>query len=119
MKEITADMIKELRERTGVGMGKCKEALVLAEGDMEKAIDHSSQSGNGRWRQERRPRDERRADSDRRRQAPLSSSLKPMQRPILSRKMIVLNIFSTMSSNKLLRQSQNRSLISSAALFQR
>ena len=39
MKEITADMIKELRERTGVGMGKCKEALVLAEGDLEKAID--------------------------------------------------------------------------------
>lgn len=28
MKEITSDMIKILRERTGVGMGKCKEALV-------------------------------------------------------------------------------------------
>ncbi len=45
MKEITSDMIKELRERTGVGMGKCKEALVLAMGDMEKAIDHLRKVG--------------------------------------------------------------------------
>ena len=45
MKEITADMIKQLRERTGVGMGKCKEALVLAEGDMEKAIDILRKAG--------------------------------------------------------------------------
>ena len=45
MKDITPDMIKELRERTGVGMGKCKEALVLAEGDMEKAIDHLRKAG--------------------------------------------------------------------------
>jgi elongation factor Ts len=45
MKEITSDMIKELRERTGVGMGKCKEALVLSQGDMEKAIDHLRKVG--------------------------------------------------------------------------
>ena len=45
MKEITADMIRVLRERTGVGMGKCKEALVLSEGDMEKAIDHLRKVG--------------------------------------------------------------------------
>lgn len=45
MKDITADMIKELRERTGVGMGKCKEALVLAEADMEKAIDILRKAG--------------------------------------------------------------------------
>ena len=45
MNEITSDMIRELRERTGVGMGKCKEALVLAEGDMEKAIDHLRKAG--------------------------------------------------------------------------
>ncbi len=45
MKEITADMIKGLRERTGVAMGKCKEALVLAEGDMEKAIDILRKAG--------------------------------------------------------------------------
>ena len=45
MKQITADMIKELRERTGVGMGKCKEALVLSEGDIEKAIDVLRKAG--------------------------------------------------------------------------
>lgn len=45
MKEITADMIKELRERTGVGMGKCKEALVLSQGDLEKAIDILRKAG--------------------------------------------------------------------------
>lgn len=43
--EIGADKIRELRERTGVGMGKCKEALVLSEGDMEKAIDHLRKLG--------------------------------------------------------------------------
>lgn len=45
MKEITADMIRELRERTGVGMAKCKEALVLSEGDLEKAIDVLRKAG--------------------------------------------------------------------------
>lgn len=43
--EITADMVRDLRERTGVGMGKCKEALVLTQGDMEKAIDHLRKAG--------------------------------------------------------------------------
>jgi elongation factor Ts len=45
VKEITAEMIKELREKTGVAMGKCKEALVLAEGDMEKAVDILRKAG--------------------------------------------------------------------------
>ncbi|HSX27019.1 MAG TPA: translation elongation factor Ts [Chlamydiales bacterium] len=45
MKEVNAEMIKDLREKTGVGMGKCKEALVLAEGDMEKAIDILRKAG--------------------------------------------------------------------------
>ncbi len=36
---VTAQMIKELRERTGVGMSDCKNALVEANGDMEAAID--------------------------------------------------------------------------------
>jgi elongation factor Ts len=39
MAEISAQMIKELRDRTNVAMGKCKEALVEANGDMEAAID--------------------------------------------------------------------------------
>lgn len=39
MAAITAQMINSLRERTGVGMMKCKEALVTCEGDLEKAVD--------------------------------------------------------------------------------
>lgn len=35
---ITAGQIKELRDRTGVGMSKCKEALEEAKGDMDQAI---------------------------------------------------------------------------------
>ncbi|HUD00849.1 MAG TPA: translation elongation factor Ts [Rhabdochlamydiaceae bacterium] len=45
MTKVTPDMVKELRERTGVGMGKCKEALDQAHGDMEKAIDLLRKSG--------------------------------------------------------------------------
>ncbi len=39
MSEITAAMVKELRESTGVGMMDAKKALVENEGNMEKAID--------------------------------------------------------------------------------
>jgi len=39
MAEITASMVKELREGTGAGMMECKKALVEAEGDMESAVD--------------------------------------------------------------------------------
>ena len=45
MSKITADMIKELRERTGVGMNKCKEALEQVGGEMEKAIDFLRKAG--------------------------------------------------------------------------
>ena len=38
MANITASMVKELRERTGLGMMDCKKALSEADGDMEKAI---------------------------------------------------------------------------------
>jgi elongation factor Ts len=37
--EITAGMVKELRERTGAGMMDCKKALTEAVGDMDKAVD--------------------------------------------------------------------------------
>ena len=37
--EITAQMVKELREATGVGMMDCKKALAETNGDMEAAID--------------------------------------------------------------------------------
>ncbi len=39
MAEITAGMVKELRERTGLGMMECKKALEEAGGDMKKAED--------------------------------------------------------------------------------
>lgn len=39
MAEINASMIKELRERTQAGMSDCKNALVEAGGDMEKAVE--------------------------------------------------------------------------------
>ena len=39
MANISASMVKELRERTGLGMMDCKKALEGADGDMEKAID--------------------------------------------------------------------------------
>lgn len=39
MAEITAALVKELREMTGAGMMECKKALVEAEGDIEKAVD--------------------------------------------------------------------------------
>lgn len=38
MANITMDMIKELRERTGIGMMDCKRALQETDGDMDKAI---------------------------------------------------------------------------------
>ncbi len=42
---ITPDMVKELRRRTGIGVGKCKEALVEAKGDIETAIANLRKAG--------------------------------------------------------------------------
>ena len=42
---ISADMVKELREKTGAGMMDCKRALSETEGDIEKAIDYLRQKG--------------------------------------------------------------------------
>lgn len=44
MAAISAAQVKELRERTGLGMMECKKALVEAEGDIEKAIDELRKS---------------------------------------------------------------------------
>lgn len=43
--EITAGMVKELRERTGAGMMDCKNVLVETSGDMEKAIELLREKG--------------------------------------------------------------------------
>jgi elongation factor Ts len=45
MAEVTATLIKDLRERTGAGMSDCKKALVEVEGDLEKAIDYLRTKG--------------------------------------------------------------------------
>ena len=48
MAAVTAAMVKELRERTGLGMMECKKALVEADGDIEKAIDDLRKSGQAK-----------------------------------------------------------------------
>lgn len=42
---ITSEMVKELRVKTGAGMMDCKEALAAANGDFEKAIDYLRKKG--------------------------------------------------------------------------
>jgi elongation factor Ts len=42
---ITSDMVKDLRVKTGAGMMDCKEALAAAGGDFEKAIDYLRKKG--------------------------------------------------------------------------
>lgn len=44
MAAVTASMVKELRERTGLGMMECKKALVSVDGDIEKAIEELRKS---------------------------------------------------------------------------
>lgn len=43
--EITAERVRELREKTGLGMMLCKKALTESAGDMEKAIDNLRKQG--------------------------------------------------------------------------
>ena len=45
MAELTAAMVKELRELTGAGMMDCKKALTEADGDMEKAVEVLREKG--------------------------------------------------------------------------
>lgn len=46
--QISATMVKELRERTGAGMMECKKALTDASGDMEAAIEQMRKSGQAK-----------------------------------------------------------------------
>ncbi len=45
MVDISATMVKELREKSGAGIMDCKEALKACEGDMEKAVDFLRKKG--------------------------------------------------------------------------
>src|SRR5665213_1067003 len=48
MSDITALMVKELRESTGAGMMECKKALVESNGDMQLAIDNMRKNGTAK-----------------------------------------------------------------------
>ncbi|MEJ2681268.1 MAG: translation elongation factor Ts [Gammaproteobacteria bacterium] len=48
MMAITAALVKELRERTGLGMMECKKALVETNGDIETAIENLRKSGQAK-----------------------------------------------------------------------
>lgn len=48
MAEITAAMVKELRESTGVGMMDCKNALSETNGDFDKAVQLLREKGLGK-----------------------------------------------------------------------
>ena len=43
--DISASMVKDLREKTGAGMMDCKKALIETNGDMDKAIDYLREKG--------------------------------------------------------------------------
>lgn len=43
--EVTASLVKELREKTGAGMMDCKKALAETDGDLQKAVDFLRQKG--------------------------------------------------------------------------
>jgi elongation factor Ts len=45
MAEVTATIVKELREKTGVGMMQCKKALLESGGDMERAVEILREKG--------------------------------------------------------------------------
>ena len=42
---VTAQLVKELRERTGAGMMDCKKVLVETDGDIDKAIELLREKG--------------------------------------------------------------------------
>jgi elongation factor Ts len=42
---ITADMVKQLREKVGAGMMDCKKALVETKGDIDKAVEYLREKG--------------------------------------------------------------------------
>ena len=49
MAEVTAKLVKELREMTGAGMMDCKKALVEADGDLDQAVEVLREKGLGSY----------------------------------------------------------------------
>ena len=48
MSNITAQMVKELRDRTGAGMMECKKALIESKGNMDNAIEAMRKAGQAK-----------------------------------------------------------------------
>ena len=46
--QITASLVKELRERTGAGMMECKKFLIATDGDIELAITEMRKAGQAK-----------------------------------------------------------------------
>lgn len=44
--QVTAEMVRRLREQTGEGLMACKKALVASHGHYDKAVDYLRTSGN-------------------------------------------------------------------------
>src|SRR5680860_97140 len=61
--QITAAMVKELRERTGAGMMECKKALAASDGDMDAAVEAMRKAGTAKADKRAAPV-ARRADPD-------------------------------------------------------
>ena len=58
--EISAKLVKDLREKTGLGMMDCKKALQETQGDLEKAVDYLRKKGALKAAKERGTRHVRR-----------------------------------------------------------
>ena len=69
MAEITAALVKDLREKTGAGMMDCKNALTETGGDIEAAVDWLRKKGLAAAAKKAGPRRGRRAGRRRRRAA--------------------------------------------------
>jgi elongation factor Ts len=54
MAEISAAMVKQLREKTGAGIMDCKEALAECDADMDKAVEFLRKKGRNRFRRKNR-----------------------------------------------------------------
>ncbi len=62
---ISADAVKQLRERTGAGMMECKKALVETKGDLDAAADLMRKQGLAKADKKAVPRGRRRRDRGR------------------------------------------------------
>ena len=96
--QITASLVNELRQKTGVGMMQCKKALTETDGDMDKAVELLRKQGAASASRvlllppSALTRPLRKA---------ASTSSKPPTRPLLSNSLAKLNRFPTTTTSSL------------------